>query len=190
MPKEWKGGRTLETFRRSFKWGHPSTGNVSGGGQLSSFIRGRFEQACNGQINTPGHLRDFDLKPFKDNGFLPNQVEQTVLDWTDGAKNACLYAFYCRNADKTYHGTTSPKRFVPVAFVLTTGDHKYIAHWAAKSDHRYETTADWLATQLGWTGEAQKPAPDEIAEAFQTLDLEKLDLGGDSTPIEICRAIV
>jgi hypothetical protein len=41
-----------------------STGNVVSNVQKSSYIRPFSETECNGIVNPPGHLRDFDLKPF------------------------------------------------------------------------------------------------------------------------------
>ena len=91
LPVEVSGQQTLGIFRRYFKKpAYPQEGSVTGNGQFSNYVRGKMDLECNGQTNDPGHLRDFDLKPFRGNRLLPNNVRDKVLEWTDGDKDVCL----------------------------------------------------------------------------------------------------
>jgi hypothetical protein len=95
-----------------------STGNVIGGGQYSNYIRPYTETECNGFINPPGHLQEFDLKHF-DN--LYYDIREYVKKYTHD-KSAILYEFYHWNGERRIvHG-----------FVLTTGyddGYKLINYW-------------------------------------------------------------
>jgi hypothetical protein len=53
------------------------TGNVSSNVQSSTFVRARQQLECNGFMNKPGHLQEFDLE-----GFARNQRDMTpVLEY-------------------------------------------------------------------------------------------------------------
>jgi hypothetical protein len=162
---EWgmAGRKTLGAFRRYFNDPpYPMSGNVSAPGQFSQFVRGRLDLECNGRVNAPGHLRDFDLRPFKEHPWMfPNEVRDSVMAWTDGQRDVCLYAFFFR------YRKNPPSTMIPVAWVLTTGcrgwpkdeQGKHLGHWAAKWDSRYYATVSWLAENLGWKPGEPWPQP-------------------------------
>lgn len=91
-----------------------STGNVWGRGQFSSYIRPRSETECNGFTNAPGHLQNFDLKPFEERG-MPHQVREYI----EGCKEqVILYNFYhYRDGKRINHG-----------FIVTTGKYNQERH--------------------------------------------------------------
>ena len=91
-----------------------STGNVWGRGQYSSYIRPRSETECNGRVNPPGCLQDFDLKPFIERG-LPRRM----LEYIKGCKEqVILYNYYhYRGGQRINHG-----------FILTTGKYNQERH--------------------------------------------------------------
>ena len=55
-------GYDSKISRDSFAYMH---GNVTSNFQFSSFVRAPSETQCNGFTNPPGHLTQFDLKPFR-----------------------------------------------------------------------------------------------------------------------------
>ena len=148
LPEVHEGVKTLSTFRRCFTGKHPVEGNVSGGGQCSSYIRGKMELECNGRVNDPGHLRDFDLEPYTRQDIISKEVLKAVRQHTEGESDACLYVFYFRRRNQ-------PPQVV--GWVLTTGckgpeelRHNFIQYWPAKEEARYFSTIRWLAQQLGY----------------------------------------
>jgi hypothetical protein len=100
-----------------------TTGNVCANTQWSSYIRAYTETECNGFTNPPGHLRDFDLKPFRAMN-IPQHVLDKVLAETQD-KSIILYQIrhwqYVKGGEKVrvVHG-----------YILTHGannGHKLIA---------------------------------------------------------------
>jgi hypothetical protein len=62
--KEWINGNHMkfESLHKTFNLQVDciSTGNVIGDVQYSSFVRPRDELECNGFVNEPGHLQEYD----------------------------------------------------------------------------------------------------------------------------------
>lgn len=106
-----------------------TTGNVTGGGQESSYIRPYNELECNGITNKPGHLQSWDLKGFKD---LPQHVEKYVRSVTVD-KSVILYEFYHYNRNynrrsrgwyRSYHA-----KFITHGYVITDYDNHLMKYF-------------------------------------------------------------
>lgn len=84
------------------------TGNIIASTQLSSHVRGRLCTECNGFTQEPGHLRDFDLRPWLDNRSLHRHVQKFVLAETEklGDHGVWLYQFHHQAGDgnRVIHG--------------------------------------------------------------------------------------
>lgn len=91
-----------------------TTGNVWGGVQFSQYIRPTNEVACNGATFPPGHLRDYDLKPFN-LGRFP-YVLKAVKEYADAGKQVILYKF------RHFHG----QREIINGFVITDSRHRLL----------------------------------------------------------------
>ena len=88
-----------------------STGNVWGGVQFSQYIRPTNEVECNGATFPLGHLRDYDLKPFR-LSYFPH-VRKAVMEYADAGIQTILYKFRHFNGQKEIiHG-----------FVITDSRH-------------------------------------------------------------------
>ena len=103
------GYKSFDRYIRSV-----SPENCLGTGQRSSYIRPYTELECNGQVNDPGHLRDYDLNSFMFRR-LPYDVRQYVLSVTK-KKGCILYEFYFRRH----------KKETVIGYVVTTTDHKLL----------------------------------------------------------------
>lgn len=118
--------RTIKTWRDTFESGHKTfdrianrhsvvTGNVLSDVQTSFFIRPYTETECNGFTREPGHLRNFDLEPFRKIG-TPRHVLDYVRSVTENTP-VILYRFFHHNnnGDKIVHG-----------YVVTTTDYELL----------------------------------------------------------------
>lgn len=106
-----------KTFDRQFVCA--STGNVIGGGQYSTYIRAFTETECNGHVNQPGYLQDWDLQHFHDMpAWLKREVKELCYD-----ESLILYEFY--------HYDYASSRNITHGYVLTTGypEYKLIKQW-------------------------------------------------------------
>lgn len=104
--------------------GHLFTGNATTNIQTSSYIRAKNTLECNGRINSPGHLRNFDLKLYRPD--LPSYIHSQILDLTED-DNIILYKIFhwARNI-KHVHGyiaTYTEKRNHALLRTWQTGHH-------------------------------------------------------------------
>ncbi len=90
-----------------------TTGNVCSNVQTSSFIRAYSDVECNGRISPPGHLRDFDLEPFRR---LPHHVRQYIESVTMD-EGAILYQFGHPRSDGHYQVD---------GFIITSRDYHFL----------------------------------------------------------------
>lgn len=85
------------------------TGNVSGNVQKSQYVRARTNTECNGFRFEPGHLRESDLRTFRDmsgsgRSDLPGHVRAYIEAFTE-SESAILYEIRSwRSGRKTVHG--------------------------------------------------------------------------------------
>jgi len=90
-----------------------STGNVIGKVQLSGFIRPFNELKCNGRVNEPGHLQNYDLNGL--NKYLPYSLKEWIRQ-NGKTKSMIGYSFfYYRGNKKTYIG-----------YVVTDDEHNHL----------------------------------------------------------------
>ncbi len=106
--KKWRDGNHMifESLCKTFnkQCDYISTGNVIGTVQLSFFVRPYNEVECNGFTNPPGHLRDFDLKVWR-NRRTPHVVLDCVKELTNDGKKIILYCFrHWNNGEEVVHG--------------------------------------------------------------------------------------
>ncbi len=88
-------------------------GNVIGKTQISWYIRSYNELECNGRINEPGHLQNYDLDMFKRAGYhIPTQILNKIRELGTNQK-FILYNFHHWNDDKR----------ISDGWVLTTADY-------------------------------------------------------------------
>lgn len=100
-------------------------GNVYSNIQYSGYIRAYNELECNGRINEPGHLQEFDLSPWRKNAgklHTPHQIFQYVKEHAKDEK-LILYAFFHTNSRKQriVHGYAVTK--------AQKKDHKLMKYW-------------------------------------------------------------
>ena len=75
------------------------SGNHSGNTHFGNYVRGRLATECNGFSNPLGHLRDFDLKLFKEIFCIPRHVLDKVLEVTESRgeeDSVILYVLFHR----------------------------------------------------------------------------------------------
>lgn len=105
-----------------------STGNVIGNVQYSNHIRPYIETECNGFTNSPGHLRDYDLKYF-DN--LPRRIRKEIEGFTQ-EKSGWLYEFHHWDGHhKIIHG-----------YVFTDYEHNLVKQWVTGPTYRSREVID------------------------------------------------
>lgn len=76
-----------------------TTGNHSGNGVFSGFIRARSETECNGFVKDPGVLQDFDLDVFTRNCLIIPNTAQMVRNILKD-RGGCLYVFFVGRREK------------------------------------------------------------------------------------------
>lgn len=107
-----------------------SVGNVWGDVQLSSYIRPKTETECNGFSNPPGHLRDFDLKQFKD---LPQNIRRKIVNITD-TRYCILYEIRTWGKRGGWDGR---RRKTIHGYILTDAKtHELVEKWATGPTHK------------------------------------------------------
>ena len=136
-PIQWINGNKLriDTGHRTFdrQCECLSPGNVWGTCQFSSYIRPKTETECNGFSNPVGHLRDFDLKPFKQ-GRIPSHILKRVLEITD-TRYCILYEI--RSWTRDTRPFADGKVKVLHGYILTDAKtHKLIRTWAVGPTHK------------------------------------------------------
>ena len=114
-PNRMKFESLHKTFNRQVSC--ISTGNQIGNTVLSFYIRAFNELECNGRVNKPGHLQEYDLDNFKDNYFPPElrAVKDSIRN-EGKTKRFILYVFFhYTRGKKITHGA-----------VITDTEHNHI----------------------------------------------------------------
>ena len=103
------------------------TGNVVADTQYSNYIRPFTELECNGRVNEPGHLQNWDLTQHFTSSILPGHIRQEVRELTRDQK-AILYNFHHWNG----------RRRIDDGWVLTSDSQEYklIRVWYINPDWR------------------------------------------------------
>ena len=92
-------------------------GNQIGNTVLSFHIRAFNELECNGRVNKPGHLQEYDLDNFKDSRFSPQLRGVKDFIRREGkTKKFILYVFFHYNGNRRItHGA-----------VITDAEHNHV----------------------------------------------------------------
>ena len=106
-----------------------ATGNQIGDVVCSNYIRPFSEIECNGFINPPGHLQNYDLT--KSIVKLPSNIQVDVRLMTHG-NGGIIYDFHHYNGNN---------RIID-GFVLTTKDYKLMKVWYINRDWRARAAVD------------------------------------------------
>lgn len=111
----------LRTFNRQCTL--ISTGNQIGNVVYSNYIRPYSEVECNGFVNPPGHLQEWDLT--KNIVKLPLLIKEEVRQLTHD-KGGIIYHFHHWNGDKR----------IDDGFVLTSEGNDLVKVWYVNNDWR------------------------------------------------------
>lgn len=104
------------TFNRQADASCIMAGNVLSDVQTSTFIRPRQELECNGRVNAPGHLQEFDLQTFVGRPNMDRVLRYIRTDPFFETNTAIGYRiFHYVGQQPTLHG-----------FILTDSEHKLI----------------------------------------------------------------
>lgn len=154
--------RHIDTGIKAFdkqaeKSGGLMPGNVHSNVQTSTYVRPRTQLQCNGQVNPPGHLREFDLKTYHGAAARSgpeHAVPTKILQALDKRPevNAILYKIFHRNPGAqatTIHG-----------WILTDDQHRHI-----ETARRGE----------GSPGKWSQPSNDVLAVARAVFCMETVD---------------
>lgn len=131
---QWRNGNHMlfesecKTFNRQCDC--ISTGNVWGHVQFSQYIRPTNEVTCNGATFPPGHLRDYDLKPFR-LGLFP-QVRKAIMKYADKGLQTILYKFRHFNGEREIiHG-----------FVITDAQHRLLRKFVTGPTYKSQSVIE------------------------------------------------
>jgi len=114
-PNRMKFESLHKTFNRQVSM--ISTGNQIGNTVRSFFIRPFNELECNGRVNEPGHLQEYDLNNFQDR-FYPSELRgvKDFIRREGKTKRFILYVFFHYTGEKKItHGA-----------IVTDGEHNHI----------------------------------------------------------------
>jgi hypothetical protein len=133
--KEWINGNHMkfESLHKTFNLQVDciSTGNVIGDVQYSSFVRPRDELECNGFVNEPGHLQEYDLKPFREILHSPGYILDAVRQETRSVILYAIFHYSYNKGERIIHGV-----------ILTTGDHKLLHKWYLLDNEKSRSVID------------------------------------------------
>jgi hypothetical protein len=111
------------------------TGNHIGDGHSSAYVRPWNEIECNGKKDyEPGHLQNFDLKPWREHG-LPRNVDEYLVAF---AKDECVILnkfWHYRRGNKVVHG-----------YIITRGDkhcHRLLAQFCTGPTSKSRDVLNW-----------------------------------------------
>ncbi len=138
QPKQWTRNGMRQILDSQHKLFNKQTsmitdGNSIGSTMYGSFVRGFLATECNGFTNPPGHLRDFDLKPFIQTYHIPRHVLDKVLEITQARgdeDSVMLYVLFHHIPGRERH-----RRRVVHGWILTENyrrDHRLIQKWYAR----------------------------------------------------------
>lgn len=114
-----------------------STGNVSGGGQTSSYIRAFNNTECNGFTRIPGYLQKWDLDGFTN---LPEKVRSYVQSVAH-SESVILYEFYHRNPNYKegyYRRGRFHSKFITHGYVVTDYRNKLLRTFVTGPTYKSE----------------------------------------------------
>lgn len=141
---EWVNGnhQRIDTGHKTFdrQIGGIGTGNVIDNVQFSSYVRPAREVTCNGQHFEPGHLQNFDLRPFHEKG-MPSYVDERVRKLANAHGGVILYAFRSwANGREVIHGYVVTKRHE---------SYEFLKSWVTGPTHKswgvIETCKDYVS---------------------------------------------
>lgn len=114
-PNRMKFESLHKTFNRQINM--ITTGNHMGNTVRSFFIRPFNRLECNGRVNEPGHLQEYDLNNFQDR-YYPSELRgvKEFIRREGKTKTFILYVFFHYNGEKKItHGA-----------VVTDGEHNHV----------------------------------------------------------------
>lgn len=115
-------------FDRQANRTYVGVGNVASDVQFSSYVRSRDELECNGRVNAPGHLQDFDINHFRNSQPpMPAHVERTARRAADAGGGSILYRF-----GYWVQVRTNPRR-IHLGWVVTDRVHRLVAAFPAST---------------------------------------------------------
>lgn len=103
-----------------------TVGNVMSDVQFSSYVRSREQLECNGFVNAPQHLQDFDIRQFRRSG-VPAEVERVTRRAADDNGGAILYRF------GYWVGPNRDPRRIHLGWVVTDRQHQLVAAFPAST---------------------------------------------------------
>ncbi len=106
-----------------------TAGNQVGNVVYSNYVRPFSEVECNGFINEPGHLQNYDLT--KSIVRLPSNIKEEVRKLTHD-NGGIIYNFHHWNGDKR----------IDDGFVLTTKDYNLIKVWYINQNWKAKAAVD------------------------------------------------
>ena len=118
-----------KTFNRQCKL--IVVGNQIGDVVYSNYVRAYSEIECNGFMNPPGHLQNWDLVSNIVSNILPGDIREEVRELTREA-GGIIYNFHHWNRDTR----------IDDGFVLTTRNHKLIKVWYSTNNWRARGAVD------------------------------------------------
>jgi hypothetical protein len=115
-----------------------TVGNVISDVQVSSYIRPSSQLECNGFVNAPGHLQDFDIRQFRRSS-MPAEVERTARKAADDNGGAILYRF------GYWVGPSWDLRRIHLGWVVTDKAHTLVAAFPASTPKARQVIDEMLA---------------------------------------------
>lgn len=115
-----------KTFDRQANASIVTVGNVVSDVQFSSYVRPADELECNGFVNEPGHLQNFDIRQFHRSG-VPAEVERVTRSAADRWGGAILYRF------GYWVSVTMDPRRIHLGWVVTDKQHRLVAAFPAST---------------------------------------------------------
>jgi len=102
-------------------------GNIYANTMIGTHIRAYTDTECNGLTSPPGHLRSFDLTPWRGTRRIPRQVLDRVKKETENTDIWLYQFFHSKGRKKISHG-----------FVLAAKDHTHIATFVTGPTYKSE----------------------------------------------------
>ncbi len=134
----------IETGHRAFdrqaNTNFVGVGNVVSDVQLSSYVRSRNELECNGRVNAPQHLQNFDIAHFgRSLPVMPAEVERVTRKAANDNDGAILYRF------GYYVGPSREPRRIHLGWVVTDRQYQLVAAFSAPTPKARRVIDEMLA---------------------------------------------
>jgi len=127
------------TFDHQANRNYVGVGNVMSDVQFSSYVRSRDQLECNGRVNAPGHLQDFDIAQFRRSSpSMPAEVERTAREAANDG-GAILYRF------GYYVGVSRDPRRIHLGWVVTDRQYQLVAAFPASTPKARPVIDEMLA---------------------------------------------